>query len=140
MNTEIIFFCGLDCEKYYMRIERITNDNKITFLFDNSDCEGGEYVNLNNVYKKMFNKLKYLISDYFENEHNLNLSFFDKSFIIQKKFISNELIERALKHNLIIVQFKFKYHVIYELFYAITTEEIYNEYKKKFKLVIVNMK
>lgn len=133
MNSKTLFYCGLDCEKYYMKIIKEVKDEKIVYSLDNSDCQYDEYSTLNEVYNEMFDSLKHLIDGYFGETERYDLHFFQRNFIIPKTYISKELIKRVSYSNYVIVKFKFSD----EIKYSITTERIYNEYKDEFKLIIV---
>lgn len=128
MSSEIKFFCGLDCEKYYMKIIEKIKDNKILYILDNSDCQYEEYLNINDAYNEMFNGLRHLIDSFFEDYH---MHFFHKSFIIPKKYLSKEFVKRANDHNYIIVKFDFSY----DTHYAITTDDMFNEFKDKLTMI-----
>jgi hypothetical protein len=133
MNSKTLFYCGLDCQKYYLKIIEKTEDNKIIYSLDNSDCQYDEYLTIDEAFNEMFDSLKYHIDGYFGETEGYDLHFFKRNFIIPKTYISKELIKRVSYSNYVIVKFKFSG----EIRYSITTERIYNKYKDEFKLIIV---
>jgi hypothetical protein len=133
--TEQIFFVGVDSDKYYSSISKLTMDDEIKYLFDNSDVENKYYENLHDAYDDMFNTLQEMLPQYFynDNEEINNKTFFYHAYITKPVYINDIVIKSAAYHNFIFCKIRNdKRDNIFLL-----TDELYNNYHKKLGLVCI---
>ena len=139
MTDEIkrIFFCGVDSDKYYFKVNKITKNNKVMYTIDNSDCNVEEYETLNEAYKEMFNSLYHQVETYYEDYKDSHIIY--NTYNIPKEYITKDIIKRMNDNDYLIVKFKYKDVLTNHqyLYYSIITQPIYNECKDKYKLIIV---
>lgn len=128
-NTKVMFFCGVDSDKYYYRIDKTLKDEIYIYSIYCSDVEYYGFKNINSAYNIMFKRLYYLVESYFNkwDEEITKYNFYYKTYITKEKCINKDIIELFEDNELILVQFNKKtLHII--------TNTTYREYKNKLNL------
>jgi hypothetical protein len=143
MKGERIFYCAVDSDQYYFKMnEFINNNNYYIYFVENSDITIDEFLSVDEAYCELFKQLNEYIDNYFYNEtdnETTKENFFYKTFQTEKTYINNELLNRMKENNLVIVKnntltpanifCKEKKDIYY-----ILTNRIYDEFKQKYKL------